>query len=102
MANASQPTRRTRHVDMAKFALLDCVSKDLLELTYTATTMNTSDGMRKPLGKILLYKDFDRIMGRVVLDTTTKEYDPSGKQHKDDTSYHTEVYAETLTDGENV
>ena len=102
MANASQPTRRTRHVDTAKFALLDWVSRDLLELTYTVTTMNNSDGMTKPLGRILFYKHFDRIMGRIVPDTMKAENKNSANRKEYDTSYHTEFHAKTLTDGENV
>jgi len=39
VANAKQPTRRTRHVDTVNFALLDWVSRDLLELTYIVTSM---------------------------------------------------------------
>ena len=30
MANAGQPTRRTRHVDIREFALLDWVERDLV------------------------------------------------------------------------
>ena len=93
MANAKQPTRRTRHVDTASFALLDWVSKDLLELTYVVTSMNNSDGMTKPLGRILFHKHFDRIMGRVVPTAIQNAKNPSGEQHKDDTSYHSEVHA---------
>jgi len=102
MANASQPTRRTRHVDTVKFALLDWVSRDLLELTYVMTSLNTSDGMTKPLGKILFYKHFDRIMGRMVPDTIKNKNAPSEEQSKNDTSYHSNLHAKTLTEGENV
>ena len=102
MANASQPTRRTRHVDTASFALLDWVSRDLLELTYTVTAMNNSDGMTKPLGRILFYKHFDRIMGRVVPDTIRNEFLLKNKQQMNDTSDHTEVHAETFTRKEHV
>ncbi len=32
MANAQQPTRHTRHMDIKKFALLDWVERDLITL----------------------------------------------------------------------
>jgi len=66
MANSQQPTRRTRHLDTAAFALQDWVSRDLVCLTYVSTTMNSSDAMTKPLARILFYKHFDRLMGRLV------------------------------------
>ena len=65
MANAQQPTRRTRHLDTAAFALQDWVSRDLVCLTYVSTTLNSSDAMTKPLARILFYKHFDRLMGRI-------------------------------------
>ena len=66
MANAQQPTRRTRHLDTAAFALQDWVSRDLLNVTYIASHKNSSDGMTKPLSRILFYKHFDVLMGRLV------------------------------------
>jgi hypothetical protein len=40
MANAQQPTRRTRHMDIKTFALLDWVEQDLL-LLQTIKRMTT-------------------------------------------------------------
>ena len=66
MANAGQPTRRTRHIETSQFALLDWVKRDLLQLEYSATTHNCSDALTKPLARILFHKHMDRIMGRII------------------------------------
>ena len=66
MANAQQPTRRTRHIETAAFALQDWVSRDLVCLEYVMTSMNSADAMTKPLARILFYKHFDRLMGRII------------------------------------
>jgi len=71
------------------------LSKDLLELNYIMTSMNSSDGMTKPSGRILFNKHFDHIMGRLVPNAIKNEIIP-------DTSYHTDLHAKTLTEGENV
>ncbi len=55
MANMQQPTQRTRHVDIKKFALLDWVEQDLLILHPISTKDNAADAMTKSLGKQLLY-----------------------------------------------
>mmetsp|Transcript_10383 Transcript_10383/g.14952 ORF Transcript_10383/g.14952 Transcript_10383/m.14952 type:complete len:1434 (-) Transcript_10383:2326-6627(-) len=66
MANAQQPTRRTRHMDIKKFALLDWVEQDLMILQSVKTAENAADGMTKPLGRQLFYRHADTIMGRRV------------------------------------
>ena len=66
MANAQQPTRRTRHLETATFALQDWVARDLICLKYVSTTLNSSDGLTKPNARILFYKHFDRLMGRLI------------------------------------
>ena len=66
MANAQQPTRRTRHLETAAFALQDWVERDLVQLTYIVTTKNSSDALTKPLARILFYKHFDVLMGRLI------------------------------------
>ena len=64
MANAKKPTARTRHVDVKQFALLDWVESDLMELHRITSADNYTDGLTKPLGRILHYRHFDRLMGR--------------------------------------
>jgi hypothetical protein len=66
MANAQQPTRRTRHMDIKKFALLEWVEQDLMILQSIKTAENAADAMTKPLGRQLFHRHADTIMGRKV------------------------------------
>ena len=63
MSNPQQPTRRTKHVDIKKFAILDWIENDLIATKRIKTTDNSSDGMTKSLGRILDYRHFDYLMG---------------------------------------
>ena len=66
MANAQQPTRRCRHMDIKKFVMLDWVERDLLTMKRVSTTDNYSDSLTKPLGRILHYKHNDYILGKHI------------------------------------
>jgi uncharacterized protein Yka (UPF0111/DUF47 family) len=66
MANAQQLTRRTRHMDIKTFALLDWVARDLLTLHNIKTMENTADTMTKVLGRQLFYRHSDTVMGRRI------------------------------------
>lgn len=67
MANAQQPTRRTRqYMDIKYFALLDWVERDLLVLKRINTTNHYSDSMTKPLGRQLHYRHTDYILGKNI------------------------------------
>ena len=50
MANSSKPTRRTRHLDLKYFALLDWTETDQLILTSISTADNPADCLTKVLG----------------------------------------------------
>ena len=50
MDNAQQPTRRTKHVDIKHFALLDWVEHDLIIMKQIHTAHNCADSMTKSLG----------------------------------------------------
>ena len=63
MANAGQPTRRTRHICIKQFALMDWVKEDLLELKYIETSKNCADALTKQLDRILYHRHFDVLMG---------------------------------------
>jgi hypothetical protein len=63
MANAQQPTKRTRHIDIKHFAVLDWVEQDLLILHSISTHDNAADAMTKPLTKTLFYHHYDTYMG---------------------------------------
>ena len=67
MANAQQPTHRTRHMDIKHFALLDWVERDLLALKRINTTVNYSDSMAKSLDRQLHYQHTYYILGKVIL-----------------------------------
>jgi uncharacterized protein Yka (UPF0111/DUF47 family) len=64
MANAQQPTQRTSHMDIKKFALLDWVEQDLLILRNVKTAENTADGLTKPLVKQLFYRHTETVLGK--------------------------------------
>jgi hypothetical protein len=63
MANAQQPTQRTRHMDIKHFALLDWVEQDLLQLQHISTHDNAADAMTKPLTQRLFHRHRDTYMG---------------------------------------
>ena len=65
MANAGQPTKRTRHIDIRHFALLDWVEQDLVILERIDTDKNASDVLTKATARILFHRHFDLLMGRM-------------------------------------
>ena len=64
MAESRKPTKRTQHVDIRHFAILDWVEQDLLNIKKINTSDNAADCLTKPTGKILFYRHTDTIMGR--------------------------------------
>ena len=64
MANAQRPTRRTRHVDIKHFALLDWVETDQLILSAISTHDNPADGMTKALGPQLFVRHAATLLGK--------------------------------------
>jgi hypothetical protein len=66
MANAQQPTRRTRHMDTKHFAIQDWVAHDQVDLAPIATANNISDAFTKALGRIKFYEQTDVLMGRRI------------------------------------
>ena len=69
MANAQQPTRRTRHMDIKTFAILEWVEQDLMILKSISTSDNAADTMTKSLARQLFYRHTDTIMGRRIPQT---------------------------------
>jgi hypothetical protein len=63
MANAQQPSNRTRHIDIKTFALTDWVEHDLITLMDIVTSDNCADHMTKALPKVLFYCHTDTLMG---------------------------------------
>ena len=64
MAEARKPTKKTRHVEIRHYAILDWVEQDLINIKKIHTNDNCSDTLTKPLGKTLFYRHTDTLMGR--------------------------------------
>lgn len=52
MANAQQPSARTRHTDIKSFALADWVERDLITLIDILSSDNCANHLTKALPKI--------------------------------------------------
>jgi hypothetical protein len=72
MANAQQPTKCTRHIEIKHFALLDWVKQDMLILQAISTHDNAADAMTKTLTKQLFYRHYDTYMGLRIPDYCTR------------------------------
>ena len=66
MANAQQPTKRTRHMDIKTFALQDWCERDLLVLQKIHTQHNWADVMTKAQGRVLFHRHMNHIMGKCI------------------------------------
>ena len=64
MANAEQPTRRTRHMDTKNFAMQHWTKEEHMMLKPIATQDNASDHFTKALGRTKFHKQTDVTMGR--------------------------------------
>ena len=64
MATANKPTRRTRHIDIKYFAILDWVNRDLIDVKEIGTSDNAADNLTKANSKTLFYRHADTIMGK--------------------------------------
>jgi deoxyuridine 5'-triphosphate nucleotidohydrolase len=75
-ANTQQPTRRTRHMELKYFALLDWVERDLLVLEAIKTHDNAADAMTKTLTTQLFYRHYDTYMGLRIPDYAKQHIGP--------------------------
>ena len=66
MANAQQPTRRTRHMDIKKFIIQDWVQGDLLLLQRITSSNNYSNSLTKTMTKDLHYRHNDYLLGKTT------------------------------------
>ena len=55
LANAHQPTRRTRHVEMKHFVILQWTDDKFIDFVDTSTDENYSDSLSKPTGRTKFY-----------------------------------------------
>ena len=64
MANAQQPTKNSRHMDIKNFMLQQWVEDDVLILQRIATQENFADTMTKANGKSLFHRHMNYILGK--------------------------------------
>jgi hypothetical protein len=64
LANAHQPTRRTRHVEMKHFIILQWTDDKFIDFVDTSIDENYSDSLSKPTGRTKFYEHTDVFMGR--------------------------------------
>ena len=64
MANAQQPTCRTRHVEMKHFVILQWTDDKFINFIDTKTDENYSDSLSKPTARTKFYEHTDIFMGR--------------------------------------
>jgi hypothetical protein len=64
LSNARQPTRRTRHVDMKQFVILQWTEEERIDYSEVSTHNNFSDSLTKPTGRVKFYEHNDIMMGR--------------------------------------
>ena len=64
MANAEQPTRRTRHMETKTFAMQQWIREENMLLKAIGTQNNAADHFSKALGQMKFYEQTDLLMGR--------------------------------------
>ena len=64
MVDAQAPTKRTRHVDIRYFALLQWSNSGQLKAEAIPTDANISDSLTKATGRIKFHQHADQYMGR--------------------------------------
>jgi hypothetical protein len=64
LTNAQQPTRRTRHIDMRDFCILQWTEEEQILYSDIPSAYNVSDSLSKPTGRIKFYEQMDILMGR--------------------------------------
>jgi hypothetical protein len=64
LSNAQQPTKRTGHVDMKKFVILQWTEEDQITFEDVPSARNPSDSLSKPTACVKFYEHRDILMGR--------------------------------------
>ena len=96
MANAKQPTRRTKHMEVKHFAIQDWVEQDLILLEQIPTTDNSADSFTKALSRTLFYKHSDVIMGRIPPPHYKGDLYDTFQQQQNDYPTHTTIIINML------
>ena len=63
LANAQQPTRNTRHIDIKQLVILQWTDQEQIIFSDIPTTYNISDLLSKQTGRIKFHEHRDIIMG---------------------------------------
>jgi hypothetical protein len=63
MVNSNRPTERSRHIDIAWFAIQDWCAADEIVVQHIKGTINPSDDLTKALGWILHARHARRLLG---------------------------------------
>ena len=66
MADARQPTKRTRHMDIKHFKIQEWVERDIISMRRISSKANVSDALTKPLQVDMFHCHMDRIMGNSI------------------------------------
>jgi hypothetical protein len=64
MTNAQQPTKRTRHVDIKEFVILQWTEEERITYENVPSVLNPSDSLSKPTGHTKFYEHRDILVGR--------------------------------------
>lgn len=64
LTNTQQPSKRTRHIDMRDFCIVQWTEDQFINFTDIPGQYNVSDSMSKPTGRIKFYKQMDIMMSR--------------------------------------
>jgi hypothetical protein len=64
LSNAQQPTKRTHHVDMKEFVILQWTEEEEITFEDVPSARNPSDSLSKPTSRVKLYEHRDILMGR--------------------------------------
>ena len=64
MANAQKPTRRTRHVKMKHFIILQWTDNKFIDFFKTKTQNQVTDSLSKPTDQTKFYEHMDVLMGQ--------------------------------------
>ena len=81
MANSQRPTKRTRHVDMKQFVILEWTEEEHIMFQDVPTANNPSDSLSKQTGRIKFYEHMDVLMGRQCPTYQTKHKNQKQNKH---------------------
>ncbi len=63
MAEAQKPTKKTQHIEIRHYAILDQIEQDLITLKKIHTSDNAADTLNKTLSGTMFHCHNDTLMG---------------------------------------